>query len=65
MTSVIPVLGLLTTGRLWPFLYLRRSIREFMPPERVLEHLRAAGFSQPKADSLQGGIVRLTHALRP
>lgn len=61
----IPLIGLLTTGRLWPFLYLRRSIRAFPGPGEVLRRLRAAGFLEPRARPLSGGIVHLYEAAKP
>lgn len=61
----VPLLGLLTTGRLWPFLYLRRSILEFMPPEEVIRRLEKAGFTQAQAEPLQGGIVFVYYAETP
>ena len=57
LTLAIPALGFLTTGRLWPFLYLRRSILAFMDPSQVEAQLRSAGFKEVRADPLQGGIV--------
>lgn len=60
----VPVIGFLTTGKLWPFLYLRRSILQFMPPEEVLDRLRQAGFRQPIAQPMTGGVVRLYTARR-
>lgn len=65
LTLAIPLLGLLTTGRLWPFLYLRRSILAFMDPSEVEVLLRSAGFRQVRADPLQAGIVVLYQARRP
>lgn len=65
LTFAIPPLGLLATGRLWPFLYLRRSILQFMDPEEVLRRLEQAGFSAAEARPITGGIVRLYTAQRP
>lgn len=59
LSLAVPAIGLLTTGKLWPFLYLRRSILQFMPPEEVLRRMRNAGFSDLLAAPLQGGTVRL------
>ncbi len=64
LTLVLPPLGLLTTGRLWPFLYLRRSILGFLDPEKVVSLLREAGFSDVRAEPLSGRIVVLYHASR-
>ena len=65
LTFVLSPLGLLTTGRIWPFLYLRRSILGFLSPEEVVKRLQAAGFTQVKAEPFGGGIVILYQAQRP
>ena len=65
LSFAIPVIGLLTTGRLWPFLYLRRSILGFLAPEEVVRRLEAAGFSGAQATPLSGGVVFLYQASRP
>ena len=65
LTLAIPPIGWLVTGRLGPFLYLRRSILRFMPPERVIEELRGAGFIEAQALALTGGTVFLYTARRP
>ena len=62
LTFVLPPLGLLTTGKIWPFLYLRRSILSFLAPEEVVRLLDSAGFSEVKAEPLSGGIVFLYQA---
>ena len=65
LTFMIPLLGLLTTGRIWPFLYLRRSILGFLPPEEVVRRLEAAGFTDAEAVPMTGGVVVLYHAFFP
>ncbi|MDO8730908.1 MAG: ubiquinone/menaquinone biosynthesis methyltransferase [Candidatus Omnitrophota bacterium] len=65
LTLVLPPLGLLTTGKLWPFLYLRRSILGFLAPEEVLRRLKEAGFSIAETRPMTGGTVRLYTAQRP
>ena len=65
LTLAIPPLGLLTTGRLWPFLYLRRSILGFLSPAEVLAKLARAGFTEAAAAPLAAGAVTLYTALRP
>ncbi len=57
LSFAVPVIGVLTTGRLWPFLYLRRSILSFMEAEQVLDRLRMAGFKKVRATPLTGGTV--------
>lgn len=64
LTLVLPPLGLLTTGKLWPFLYLRRSILGFMDPEQVLRRLSQAGFSAVESHPMTGGVVMLYAASR-
>ena len=34
-------IGWLLTGKLWPFTYLARSVREFLTPQQVVERLRS------------------------
>lgn len=62
LTFPLPVFGLLTTGRLWPFLYLRRSILGFLAPDQVVRLLKEAGFREAKAQPLSSGIVVLYQA---
>ena len=65
LTLVLPPMGLLTTGRIWPFLYLRRSILGFLAPDEVVQRLQSAGFAQVKAEPFSSGIVVLYQAQRP
>jgi len=65
LTLVLPPLGLLTTGRIWPFLYLRRSILGFLAPDEVVRLLQSSGFTRAEAHPLSGGIVVLYRAQRP
>lgn len=60
----VPVIGALTTGKLWPFLYLRRSILQFMPPEEVVRRLSEAGFTDADSKRLTAGAIRLYTATR-
>lgn len=64
LTVALPPLGLLATGRIWPFLYLRRSILRFMAPEEVIRLLRTAGFTDAQARPMQGGVVVLYTAIK-
>ncbi len=64
LSTAIPLFGFLTTGLFWPFLYLRRSILQFMPPEQVVKKLQNAGFGEVSATRLSGGIVVLYQAIR-
>ena len=59
LTFALPPLGLLTTGRIWPFLYLRRSILGFLAPEEVVRLLQRSGFNEARAEPLCGGAVVL------
>lgn len=65
LTVAVPLIGILTTGKIWPFLYLRRSILQFLEPAEVLRRLEAAGFRQAEAAPLTGGVVLLYQATRP
>ena len=39
--TVARAIGFLLTGRLWPFTYLARSVRQFLTPEQFAERLRS------------------------
>jgi len=64
LSTGVPLIGALTTGKLWPFTYLRRSILRFMVPEEVVRRLKEVGFTQVKVEPIQGGIVLVYQALR-
>ncbi len=64
LSTAVPAIGLATTGRLWPFLYLRRSILQFMPPQEVLQRLESAGFAEATAEPLTFGAVIVYRAQR-
>lgn len=64
LSVAVPMVGLITTGRLWPFLYLRRSILRFMPPEEMIQRLDQAGFTHSASQPLTGGAVYLYTACR-
>lgn len=64
LTVGVPLVGWVTTGSVWPFWYLRRSILQFMAPEEVVRRLEAAGFTQVQAQPLNGGIVFLYSGVR-
>ena len=64
LSTGVPVFGILTTGKAWPFLYLRRSIGEFLAREEVVKSLERAGFSKAQAQPMDGGIVYLYTAVK-
>ena len=41
--TIVRLIGLLLTGRVWPFTYLARSVRGFITPAQMCERLAAAG----------------------
>ena len=57
LSFAVPAIGILTTRKLRPFLYLRRSILSFLEPGQVLERLRKAGFREVRAEPLTRGTV--------
>jgi len=59
-----PLIGVLSTGRLWPFLYLRRSVLQFIPSEEVIQSLEGAGFQEVRKTALAGGSVALYQGVR-
>ncbi|MBI3322154.1 MAG: ubiquinone/menaquinone biosynthesis methyltransferase [Candidatus Omnitrophica bacterium] len=63
LSFAVPLIGILTTGRVWPFLYLRRSILGFLSPEEVIRRLEASGFADAESLPLTGGVVRLYTAV--
>jgi demethylmenaquinone methyltransferase/2-methoxy-6-polyprenyl-1,4-benzoquinol methylase len=56
--TVARLIGFVLTGRLWPFTYLARSVRQFLTPEQFLERLRAVG-TDPIYVPLTGGLASL------
>ncbi len=64
LTVGLPVLGLLTTGSVRPFIYLRGSILRFMAPDEVTRRLKEAGFQAGRAEPLGGSIVVLYTGVR-
>jgi demethylmenaquinone methyltransferase/2-methoxy-6-polyprenyl-1,4-benzoquinol methylase len=65
LTIGVTAIGALVTGRLWPFLYLRRSILRFVGPDEILNRLKQAGFTHTNAAYLALGAVILYTARRP
>ena len=63
--TVMPLIGLLVCGALWPFQYLRRSIAKFLTPPAFMTLLREAGFSSVEHHPLHGGIADLFVAVKP
>jgi ubiquinone/menaquinone biosynthesis C-methylase UbiE len=61
----VPLAGFLTTFRLWPFVYLRRSILQFQEPEAVLEALRRVGFKEVGLERFTSGVALLYCATKP
>lgn len=62
--TIAPVIGFVLTGRMWPFLYLARSVRHFLTPQAVVEHLQAAG-TEATYIPLSGGLASLYVATKP
>lgn len=60
----VPLIGIVTTGTAWPFLYLRRSILQFISSDEVVLRLKTAGFTEAQAHPISGGVVVLYTALR-
>ena len=42
LLTVSRLIGLLLTGRLWPFTYLAKSVQEFLTPQQFVERLQRA-----------------------
>lgn len=54
---VIPLVGGLVSGSAEAYRYLASSVGEFLPPERVVDLMKAAGLRNVSARKLTGGIV--------
>ena len=59
LTLIMPLMGLLICRTIWPFPYLRRSIRRFLSPAAFQALLREAGFQTVTHQPLHGGIADL------
>lgn len=57
--GMIPLIGLLTVGRIGPFLYLRNSVIGFVTPPEFCGRLRAAGFREILFRSFAPGAIGL------
>jgi ubiquinone/menaquinone biosynthesis C-methylase UbiE len=61
---VVPLAGaLLSRGP--AYRYLSESVEQFVPPERLADEIRAAGFATVAVQPLTGGVVSLFTAAPP
>ena len=63
-THVLPRIGRAISGHSAAYSYLPASVGTFAPPAEFMQTLRAAGFSDARADPLTLGIVYLYAAVR-
>src|SRR6266436_7850326 len=63
-THVLPLIGRAISGHGAAYSYLPASVGTFAPPAEFLAALRAAGFSDVRADPMTFGIVYLYTAVR-
>jgi demethylmenaquinone methyltransferase/2-methoxy-6-polyprenyl-1,4-benzoquinol methylase len=63
-THVLPRIGRAISGHGAAYSYLPASVGTFAPPSEFMATLRAAGFSDVRADPLTAGIVYLYTAVR-
>ena len=56
--TVAPLIGVLLTGRIWPFTYLARSVKRFLTPAQVVALLESCG-TQARHIPLSGGLASL------
>ena len=63
--SILPRLGGLITGNERAYSYLNASVERFPRPPRMLQLLKAAGFTNPSWTSYTFGVVGLYHATKP
>jgi demethylmenaquinone methyltransferase/2-methoxy-6-polyprenyl-1,4-benzoquinol methylase len=64
-THVLPRIGRLISGHGGAYSYLPASVGTFAPPAEFMQVLRAAGFTDVRADPLTFGIVYLYTARAP
>ena len=62
--TVVRLIGLVLTGRVWPFTYLARSVRGFLTPAQMVERLTQVG-SQAHYRPLSRGLASLFIATKP
>ncbi len=62
--TIARVIGLLLTGRLWPFTYLARSVKQFLTPAQMVEHLQRAE-TQVQYVPFANGLASLYLATKP
>ena len=62
--TVARLIGLCLTGRLWPFTYLARSVKEFLRPPEFVALMDRCGF-QASSLPLSMGLAMLYLAEKP
>jgi demethylmenaquinone methyltransferase / 2-methoxy-6-polyprenyl-1,4-benzoquinol methylase len=63
--TVVPAVGKALFGARWPGEYLRGSIEELWPPDRLRAAFEAAGFRRVDIRPLWGGTVSLFSGVKP
>ena len=58
LVTVAPLIGVLLTGRIWPFTYLARSVKRFLTPAQMVALLESCG-TQARHIPLSGGLASL------
>ena len=61
--TVARAIGFLLTGRVWPFTYLARSVRQFLTPEQFMDRLRSVG-TEVQYVPLSKGLASLYLAVK-
>ena len=61
--TVARAIGFLLTGRVWPFTYLARSVRQFLTPEQLVSRLRDVG-TEVQYVPLSNGLASLYLAVK-
>lgn len=59
LRTILPLMGKIVTSNKQAYDYLCRSIRTFIPPEKLEEMIKTAGFDEVKRISLLGGIATI------
>ena len=62
--TIARAIGVVLTGRLWPFTYLARSVRQFLTPQQFIQRLQEIG-TEASYVPLSRGLASLYIAVKP
>jgi demethylmenaquinone methyltransferase/2-methoxy-6-polyprenyl-1,4-benzoquinol methylase len=64
-SKILPILGAIATGRIKPYIYLKKSIANFPQPLEIIQELKATGFHKTEYRYLCAGIVAIVRGEKP